>query len=1566
MKRTSKIFAILLTVLLIFGVIGIVTLAVDTTPAATDDRKEAISEGKFLFYDSSAGTYTEYANSKFATQVAALKDGDAIVLLSDVHSETYGIAPSAAGTAYIDLNGYRLSAHYSHTSRYYLQPKANTTLYMYSSDENYNSQIFCAATNQDNGKEASMVFINPRYDNTHVYLGDATGAPVFEKNGNTWTLKSKTGKYSGDNLEFYGSTLFSSYISSSNTNPQNSSINLGGGSYYNVQGSGILIMNYSGVDVNVNGSKFFATSGGNFLSFNSAVADANVNVKDTLIYTSGAAINAFYESEANEDNGIKASNTVFENCSFVCQNMISSLKSGTPEFNNCRYANAVYSDGTNELVKTNEKETITIKSSKFYRKVTSTEKTTTTDNVTTTTTVYTGTVLDSSFTVSETTVPVTYIQRGVKDANLVNVTWVTMTETLSEKWYKGDNVYPLSKMLPAPTDICTYDYYPQIKPTAQTGDVTYTIKPNINFTIKANIALYADFTYNLYLPKESADSNLFNWARINSLTSNGSVYETGAQLAVKGGKVQSLEVAKGVFEDHYVLYQNISAFEGDTEYQLVINVDDGFGGTFEHVQKFSIFDYADRVNAGNYTDEAKSLVNYTKTYIKAARNYAADGDTLPYPVATNPDLSEVLGAASFSKKASPSDEIKAVFYGMNVSLDESIKFSFYLKPGFTDTVKFSYPVNTKYTSVEITAADCTPDDTLGEDLLRYDISMRAIDLRGKIVIDISSTPDIEEDYSYRLSNYVYSIKEEPEATRLLIDSLWAYSLATYNYLKIADSDSPTISVNVAGNTVTADSYAIVATDPTGKAAITLRDAILAKTGESLEISDSAVSGKNSIYVSLTDPNVTYDFVAYVSGDDLVINCGFKSFIDSAMLSFVGKNINTKNTDIEFNSDFRDDYYTGNIYYSDFGAVGIDMDAVAALGSKYANIENWYGETLEYIRDSGLLVNDFFNIRNAHIYANKTQRHTVCADDSAFYYIRESLYDTSILTITIQTPTKWGNANFLIDDTFIPGTETKENKYQYKQRSNIINISSNYASFSITNAELLAQIAASGINPETKVIDLNLGYPAMIIPFNSSHNIYRRKGYGSWAGDPMKEVILIDEDGNVSSKTPIMFDYTSIDEIVVYRSDVTPITVEGGIFTTIVPNDETVTYKGSGSYISRGISITRSNATVKNVEHHIIGEYLYNGTPTEGDPAVCPYQGFFSASSAANILIEDCIFQAKRYYRIAGTYDFSGNSVAGITLKGCTQRNFWVDENGRPTSKNADGARLSMLNNICWGLGGTNYCKEMVYEDSTLSRFDAHCGLYNGKIINSTISGLEIIGRGTLLLDNVTWYGASSGAAYNAIISLRADYGCTWTGDIILRNVKAYPYEGTNAYFGTANQYPTALIYHAYANWYFGYECHFPNLTVENLEYYSRNTGKLLTSEEVGPIDFAVKELSKSGNTYSFISEPDLHLDTTKKTNTVFEDVDADKDGYVDGTNIKYDGTANNKGVTDTSSYVNRNKIVPPEYFIIINNRQGYDFTSRFDYYKQNTTFFNNTKIITVAPNEAPDHIKNEDSPITPY
>src|SRR5690606_29852935 len=76
---------------------------------------------------------------------------------------------------------------------------------------------------------------------------------------------------------------------------------------------------------------------------------------------------------------------------------------------------------------------------------------------------------------------------------------------------------------------------------------------------------------------------------------------------------------------------------------------------------------------------------------------------------------------------------------------------------------------------------------------------------------------------------------------------------------------------------------------------------------------------------------------------------------------------------------------------------------------------------------------------------------------------------------------------------------------------------------------------------------------------------------------------------------------------------------------------------------------------------------------------------------------------------------------------------------------------------------------------TFSRFDAHMGVANATVRNSTLGhmGINAIGSGTFLVENSTLYGRT-------LINLRSDYGSTWQGEFIIRDCVFVPAGGRTA------------------------------------------------------------------------------------------------------------------------------------------------------------------------------------------
>ena len=595
-----------------------------------------------------------------------------------------------------------------------------------------------------------------------------------------------------------------------------------------------------------------------------------------------------------------------------------------------------------------------------------------------------------------------------------------------------------------------------------------------------------------------------------------------------------------------------------------------------------------------------------------------------------------------------------------------------------------------------------------------------------------------------------------------------------------------------------------------------------------------------------------------------------------------------------------------------------------------------------------VTNDFAAIYAAHEYANENGL-DVRALDGATYYIHEPLVDGEVKEITVRTNVNWGNAKFTIDDRDI-STFKKDESYVWHSKA-IFHIAADYPVQIINDADILSRIVASGLNKNTVKIPLEFDYPVMIIPYNSTHKVYRRRGYGAWAGSDMHEIIVLDKDGNVDPETPVMFEYNSIDYIKVYRADEKPITVEGGTFTTRSTQVNTLytTESGgkalSGGYLLRGILIERSNTLVKNVKHYITDEPAMRQQVDENGEicfvAAC-YRGFFVSVNSNHITIKDCVLTGRRCYKrptggTGGTYDLSGNCVNKIVFDGCKQSNFFVkvdeDYNITPAEEGEPGAITSMNSysvgetrvKMHWGIGGTNFCKNMEYYNSTLSRFDAHAGLYNGKIKNCTVNYMAITGNGYFEVENTRWFAEGSGYGSNSLIHLRADYGSTWEGDISVKNVKAYIHTEDKSY----------TFYHSYNNWYFGYVAHFPNISIDGLEYYDIATFEPL--DKGYPIYLAGPSIAR---------EPALNCDETVKIHPSFANVDADGDGFVDGTRIPYVAVVEKRGITDESQMVNLNKIAPPKYIEMNNVEYTSAVVDTSKYEGLGGGFFADTKFIS--------------------
>ena len=399
--------------------------------------------------------------------------------------------------------------------------------------------------------------------------------------------------------------------------------------------------------------------------------------------------------------------------------------------------------------------------------------------------------------------------------------------------------------------------------------------------------------------------------------------------------------------------------------------------------------------------------------------------------------------------------------------------------------------------------------------------------------------------------------------------------------------------------------------------------------------------------------------------------------------------------------------------------------------------------------------DMEAIAGAHAFANQHGL-LVKADNGATYYI-----SGKERTAVIRTNTDFGTAAFIIDD-----------KEVQNRNASVFLVSSSLQPFPLNG------IASLKRNQEK--IDGSLPGPCLITVTNSHVKRYIRFGLNQNDGAAQTDIFIVDKNGKVDMNAPIIWDFDQITEISALPIDEKPLTITGGRFTTIANKAES-----KYTYYSRNITIKRSNVFIDGLQHRITGE---------GDQGA-PYGGFLYIRDCAYVTVRNTILTGHKTYSTIGaagkpvtmgTYDISANRALNVSFINCSQTN---DINDR----------------TYWGILGSNYCKNMLYDSCVFSRFDAHMGVANATIRNSTLGhmGINAIGSGTLTVENCTVRGSN-------LVSLRPDYGSTWQGQFVIRNCVFVPAGGRP---GSAS-----LIGGSYSGEHdFGYTCYMPErITIENL------------------------------------------------------------------------------------------------------------------------------------------------------
>ncbi|MCE7062393.1 hypothetical protein [Dyadobacter sp. CY343] len=400
--------------------------------------------------------------------------------------------------------------------------------------------------------------------------------------------------------------------------------------------------------------------------------------------------------------------------------------------------------------------------------------------------------------------------------------------------------------------------------------------------------------------------------------------------------------------------------------------------------------------------------------------------------------------------------------------------------------------------------------------------------------------------------------------------------------------------------------------------------------------------------------------------------------------------------------------------------------------------------------------DMDAIAATHAFAN-LHGLAVKADDGATYYI-----SGKERTAVVQTDTDFGKAAFIIDDTEVQN-----------RNAAVFTVSSGLKSFKLENVTSLKR------NQEK--IEASLPGACLITVTNSNVKQYIRFGLNQNNGSSQTDIFVVDKNGKVDMNAPIIWDFSEITEITALPIDEKPLKITGGRFTTIANKAES-----KYTYYNRNIAVRRSNVLVDGLEHRITGEGEHGA----------PYGGFINIGECAYVTVKNSILTGHKTYSTIGaagkpvtmgTYDLSVNRALNVSFINCSQTN-------------------DINDNTYWGILGSNFCKNLLYDNCTLSRFDAHQGVANATIRNSTLGhmGINAIGSGMLLVENSTIRGRS-------IVNLRSDYGSTWQGELVIRNCVFVPVNGKPA--------NPVLISGSYSGQHdFGYTCYMPEkITIENLK-----------------------------------------------------------------------------------------------------------------------------------------------------
>ena len=455
----------------------------------------------------------------------------------------------------------------------------------------------------------------------------------------------------------------------------------------------------------------------------------------------------------------------------------------------------------------------------------------------------------------------------------------------------------------------------------------------------------------------------------------------------------------------------------------------------------------------------------------------------------------------------------------------------------------------------------------------------------------------------------------------------------------------------------------------------------------------------------------------------------------------------------------------------------------------------------------------------HEEANRTGT-PVKATDGARYYISNKK-----MTAYIKTDVDFGSAEFIIDDRDLEDIHF-----------DVFVVDSDYEGFRPDIKELSAGQKKLGLSHEGNLY---------VRVFNENHKIFIREGLNMNAGTPVTDCFILDTEGNISPS--VDWDYPVITDAYARRIDDKPITISGGIFTSIANIQESFY-----NYHWHGICIRRANVTLSGLRHYVTGEGEHGA----------PYRSFIYMKETANVTVKDCLLTPHLIYYTEskvpgkpvamGSYDINSHASVNVSFINVRQS-------------------IDMNDVRYWGIFTSNFSKNLYLEGCELSRVDAHQGVTNITVKNCVFGheGLLLIGCGEAYIENTEVRACT-------FFHLRPDYGAVWNGNVTVKN--CYWNFREQAYHTPSSKNRTAFVWGNNGTHNFGYICRAPKtINIDGLRIndtsfgetpvrlmaeYQRTDDVERNFKYLPPEKVVIKNITTdSGRPYELYEREELYADT---------------------------------------------------------------------------------------------------------